>query len=356
MKTLSANITTDVELILKTGGYIFDGVSSGFDKGRKLSPLPKFSQDNLLNIKYTGVEKKLLQNFMVESFTVAGVLNYDLEEKLKVTAAEILKREDTKDPKKLFLAEAKKIIPQYQYDGKIPPDGHLLTNFRTAVSSAYHGSMWQKITGAGIYAALQYKTREDSKVREAHRKLQDKIFYLEDEIWKWIFPPNGFNCRCYVIALRLEELKGKTVETPVRTEEETKIILKDADLSDDFARNSGMTHSIWNKWLDAELKNKDVDKIFTAMKEYAGKNMPAADQIVKESLKLSSKLYSASNEVWGDRRKGKNDYSSTINFIRIKQDYFEVITSTDGILSEVKQHDLSKLDEFRKGVLIKLNK
>ena len=350
-------IVTDVNMILKTGRYIFDGVVFGFRKGRKLQRSPKFSDDNFISRKYTGVEKKLLQNFMVESFTVAGVLNYDLQEKLKQTAAEILKRKDETDPKKLFIEEAKRIIPQYQFDGKIPPDGHLKTNFRTAVSSAYNGSLWNKIQEAGIYSALQYKTRDDSKVRESHRKLHDKIYYLGDPIWDSIAPPNGFNCRCYTTPLTVDELTGKTVENPARTEAETKQIIKEAALSDEFNRNSGQTMSIWNKWLDAELKSKDVNRIFNDMKSYAKENMPAEESIVKDSLKMSPKLFEMSSEVWGERRSGKDgSYTSNIYFIRIKKDYFDLLISKDGVLSDVKQYDLSKLDEFRKGVLIRVNK
>lgn len=353
---MEPDITTDVEMIMKTGRYIFDGVLFGFSKARRYQKLTKFSQSDFINRKYTGVEKKLLQNFMVESFTVAGVLNYDLQEKLKEAAAEILKREDESDPKKLFIEEAKKIIPQYQYDGKIPPEGHLKTNFRTAVTSAYHGSLWQTTKAAGIYTALEYNTRRDPKVRPEHATLDGLIYYIDDPIWNTIYAPNDWNCRCFVTPKTVDELVGKEVQSPLRDPEATRKIIKDAGISKEFARNSGMTESIWGKWLDTELSGKNVDKIFSAMKDYAKDNMPAEDSIVKESLKQSPKLFDASNEVWGSRTKSGEGYSSSVTFIRIKKDYFEVIISNDGALSEVKKYDLSRLDDFRKGVLIKINK
>lgn len=350
---------TDVELILRTGEYIYRGVTYGFDKGRLLqSPPSKFSDDNFLKRKYTGTEKSLLQNFMVESFTVAGVLNYDLQEKLKKTAADILAQDQETDPKKLFIEKAKQIIPSYQYDGSMPPDGHLKTNFRTAVNSAYHGSLWNKIEASGIYVALEYETRGDSKVRPAHRLLNGKIYYKEDPIWKLIYPPNDHNCRCRVIPKTLDEIKGVTVENPVRTEDEEKQLLKDTGVSDEFARNSGMTHSIWNKWLESELKAKDINQIYDRMKGYASENMPAKDSIVKESLKQDSKLFSVSSEVWGREKFNKkaDQYESSVTFIKIFQDKFEVIVSVNGVLSEVKIYDLKELDNFRDGILIKIKK
>lgn len=347
---------TDVKLILDTGRFLFTGAAYSFDRGRKILAPSKFSAV-FLKPKYTGAEKSLLQNFMVECFTVAGVLNYDLQQKLKSTAAEILKSGEEKDPYKKFIKSAKEIIPRYQADGKIAPDGHLKTNFRTAVSSAYHGSLWNSINNSGIYAAAQYSTAKDNMVRPEHRLLEGKIYYLGDPILEIIWTPNGHNCRCKFIPLTHAEIAGKTIENAVRSPEEAKQLIKDAGISKDFARNSGSVKSIWGKWLDSELRNKNVDEIFLAMKEYARDNMPAEDQIVKESLKNSSKLFENSNEVWGERHysKSSESYSTTVTFIRIKSDHIEVIISKDGQLGEVKKYGLDRLDDLRKGVLININ-
>lgn len=356
-KVSGIDILPRVDWIIKTGAYLYKGASYAFDRGRKIQTPPKFS-GNFLKPKYTGAEKKLLQNFMVECFTVAGVLNYDLQEKLKSTAAQILKSDKEKDPYKKFIKAAKEIIPHYQTDGKMTPDGHLKTNFRTAVSSAYHGSMWNSINNAGIYAAAQYSTAKDNKVRPEHQALEGKIYYLGDPILEIIWCPNGHNCRCKFIPKTASEIAGITVENSLRTPDEAKQLIKTAGISKDFARNSGSAKSIWNKWLDSELRNKDVEQIFIAMKEYARDNMPAADSIIKESLKNSSKLFENSSEVWGERNfvKSEESYSTTVTFIRIKNDHIEVVVSKDGQLGEMKKYDLDKIDDLRKGVLITINK
>lgn len=86
-------ILTDINLILATGEYLFSGVILGFDKGRRKdsAPLKLSGMDDVFKIKYTGVERNMLQNFNAECFTVAGILNYRMQEKLKELASNIMK-------------------------------------------------------------------------------------------------------------------------------------------------------------------------------------------------------------------------------------------------------------------------
>jgi SPP1 gp7 family putative phage head morphogenesis protein len=47
----------------------------------------------------------------------------------------------------------------------------------------------------------EYVTVGDDRVREDHEKLDGLIRKKDDPIWKTIFPPNGYNCRCQVLAI-----------------------------------------------------------------------------------------------------------------------------------------------------------
>ncbi|HBO9849857.1 phage minor head protein [Pseudomonas aeruginosa] len=49
----------------------------------------------------------------------------------------------------------------------------------------------------------------DGKTRPSHRALHGKVFRHDDPIWSRIFPPNGFNCRCRVIALTEAAVKRR---------------------------------------------------------------------------------------------------------------------------------------------------
>lgn len=48
---------------------------------------------------------------------------------------------------------------------------------------------------------LKYMTMEDAKVRPAHRTLHGLVAPKTDKIWDSIYPPNGWNCRCWVVSV-----------------------------------------------------------------------------------------------------------------------------------------------------------
>jgi SPP1 gp7 family putative phage head morphogenesis protein len=49
----------------------------------------------------------------------------------------------------------------------------------------------------------------DGKTRPSHRALHGQVFRHDDPIWSAIFPPNGFNCRCRVVALSEAAVKRR---------------------------------------------------------------------------------------------------------------------------------------------------
>ncbi|MBA1302629.1 phage head morphogenesis protein, partial [Pseudomonas carnis] len=49
----------------------------------------------------------------------------------------------------------------------------------------------------------------DGKTRPSHRALHGQVFRHDDPIWASIFPPNGFNCRCRVVALTESAVKRR---------------------------------------------------------------------------------------------------------------------------------------------------
>jgi SPP1 gp7 family putative phage head morphogenesis protein len=59
-----------------------------------------------------------------------------------------------------------------------------------------------------LFPYWQYKTVGDDKVRDSHRKLHDIILPANDPRWNKIWPPNGWKCRCYVIAKMANEVEG----------------------------------------------------------------------------------------------------------------------------------------------------
>lgn len=222
-----------------------------------------------LSTDYSATDKKLLDNFRKEVFTVACVGTYDLEKKMKEIALEILElpESDTRDRKKLFVKESQDILSQYIPDGeKVPPAGWLKTNLQTAVNSSYNASQWVKLQDPAVkdlYPAYKYKTREDSHVRHEHAILNNSVYRSDDIIWKKIYPPNGWNCRCYINYLSAEDIlePGNNPNDLTTDPAEVDRLVKEAKIPPDFQRNSGMDGHIFDKWVRAKLKDMPVEAV-----------------------------------------------------------------------------------------------
>lgn len=256
-----------------------------------------------LSIDFNDTDKKLLRNFEQECFTVACVGSYELEEKLKQAAVEILNKPEsvTGNRFEAFVKEARDLMDGYlpPKDGKAPQTGWLKTNFQTAVSSAYNASQWQMLHDpaiAGLYPAYQYKTREDARVRDEHRALNNSVYYAHDDIWKSIYPPNGWNCRCYIKYLSQDEIRQPGNEPidlnpAMRTE-----LIKQAKIHPDFNRNSGITGHIFDKWIKSKLKDipekirLEISKLaenYAALQEDGTYIIGDADPDLREMIKPS---------------------------------------------------------------------
>jgi SPP1 gp7 family putative phage head morphogenesis protein len=90
----------------------------------------------------------------------------------------------------------------------------LRTIYRTNKFSAYQcGRLQRHQARSASRPYWQYVAVMDSRTRPSHAALNGVVYRADDPIWRSIYPPNGFNCRCRVRALsqfRLEE-EGLTV-------------------------------------------------------------------------------------------------------------------------------------------------
>lgn len=94
-------------------------------------------------------------------------------------------------------------------------DRRLRTIFQTNVQTAYMAGRFQRLVGnAGDRPFWMYVAVMDGRTRPAHAALNGKVFRWDDPIWRVIFPPNGWGCRCRVRALTAAEVEqmGLSVE------------------------------------------------------------------------------------------------------------------------------------------------
>ncbi|EEY12043.1 phage minor head protein [Mannheimia haemolytica] len=89
----------------------------------------------------------------------------------------------------------------------------LNTIYRTNMQQAYSATRYQRyMDNVDNRPYWQYSAVGDQRTRPAHQALHGKIYRYDDPFWATFYPPNGFNCRCTVIALGERDLKRKGIE------------------------------------------------------------------------------------------------------------------------------------------------
>jgi hypothetical protein len=76
------------------------------------------------------------------------------------------------------------------------------------MQKAYSLGRYEQMMDPAVQQALpywQYLTVDDDRVRPEHQCIDTFTARLVDPVWRKIYPPNGFNCRCIVIPLLQEE-------------------------------------------------------------------------------------------------------------------------------------------------------
>lgn len=93
-----------------------------------------------------------------------------------------------------FLQASRTLLDDYNAN-------YMQTEYNTATSTAIGASRYYELQSMSEELPYwEYRSAGDDRVREAHSKLNRMIFRADDDIWDTIYPPNGWNCRCEVIA------------------------------------------------------------------------------------------------------------------------------------------------------------
>ena len=121
--------------------------------------------------------------------------------------------------------KAKREPPSEKQREKIIAPERLELIFRTNMAVANAAGHYEQLMKTkAIYPYWRYVTRDDARVRDAHRALHNKVFKWDDPFWETYFPPNGFRCRCHV-----SPLTKRQVERDPKLHIEQSNIAEDAD-------------------------------------------------------------------------------------------------------------------------------
>jgi hypothetical protein len=262
-------------------GFLAKGILTGYKRGLRQISNSKYQITDksgrysegpkpiLIKGDFSSVDRELIRHFMLECFTVAGIGAWDIEEEMKKLAVKFINGEITRIE---YDVASRKKMEEYGIGlGKQAPRGWLETNLNTAIVSSVNAARWNRLNDPDIthlYPGLQYKTQGDDHVRPDHAKLADRVFLKSDPIWSKIYPPNGWNCRCYVEPVRWDDPRLQGLGAV--QEGERKSLISEVD--PDFRRNAAESKSIWGKWKTAKLKDMpdfERAKLKTLIREYS---------------------------------------------------------------------------------------
>lgn len=107
----------------------------------------------------------------------------------------------------------------------------LRTIFQTNVQTAYMAGRFKRFTDNAVDRPYwRYVAILDGRTRPAHAALHGKVWRHDDPIWKVIWPPNGWGCRCRVTALAQQDFEdlGVPLEDGSDAIVETQVVLNKA--------------------------------------------------------------------------------------------------------------------------------
>lgn len=85
----------------------------------------------------------------------------------------------------------------------------LRTIYQTNVQTAYMAGRYKRyLANVADRPYWRYIAIMDSRTRPEHAALNGKVFRWDDPIWEIIWPPNGWGCRCRVVALTEAEFRA----------------------------------------------------------------------------------------------------------------------------------------------------
>ena len=170
----------------------------------KLPPDKAIGYLESLGVVITSNWLDLLENARGRAFTIAGVMKEDILKDAKAIITSGVAEGKT------FNSIKDEFRSRVQAKGWDASTYRLKTIYRVNTDLAYQYGRYTEQESMKSFAPYwQYVAVMDANTRPEHAALNGKVFRADDPIWDTIYPPNGFNCRCYVRSYTEARLKRK---------------------------------------------------------------------------------------------------------------------------------------------------
>ncbi len=147
--------------------------------------------------------KKLEEAFRPYAFTMALTTDKNMMIRMKNYIERGLREGFNEEE---FIRRIRKLSEDLWREFQAP---YLKTVFRTNLNTAMNAARWNQYMQDPFVEILVYKTMADGRVRPTHRMMHNFAAPKTDDVWKQWFPPNGYNCRCFVIGMSKEDWKDE---------------------------------------------------------------------------------------------------------------------------------------------------
>lgn len=82
--------------------------------------------------------------------------------------------------------------------------------YQANLQTAYMAGRYERMRQNALHRPYwQYVAILDGATRPEHRQLHGRVFRWDDPIWNYLYPPNGWGCRCRVRALTEQQVADK---------------------------------------------------------------------------------------------------------------------------------------------------
>ena len=147
------------------------------------------------------------------AFTVAKAMQLDVLSDIKTAVEKAIENGTTFDQ---FKKDLKPTLVQKGWWGKremtdpltgetinaqLGSDRRLRTIYSTNLRSAYQKGQYDRTMASDAHPYLMYRIGASLRHREQHLKWNNLILPKDDPLWNSIFPPNGYGCKCYTVAV-----------------------------------------------------------------------------------------------------------------------------------------------------------
>ena len=251
-------------------------------------------------------------------------------------------------------------------NAQLGSDRRLKTIYSTNLRSAYQKGQYDRTMASDSHPYLMYRIGASVHHREQHLKWNNLILPKDDPLWNSIFPPNGYGCKCYTVAVtearkqRYEENgvpaynpgTQKTVRVPVQT------TAPKPDYRNYFNERKGTLERIpqgitpgfnWNQGLprDKQMAHALKMKMEAQIENLAnGVSEPTKDELIQKALKLieQKRKESIPERVYGySKMKPEEKRKAVCNWLIRKgmtsgKERF-LITNADGSVFAIRKGD-----------------